>query len=50
MKNCLSNNIDKQLPKLNQGEGILTSNNLLKDLNLKIRKSNVVYKNESKRL
>lgn len=47
IQNHLSENQMGQIKKLNTGEAVLTSINLLKDLYIKIRKSNRSHNNET---
>lgn len=50
IRNYLTDNSFKQVPKLNQGEAILTSINLLKELHLRVEKCSRVHKNDTTRL
>lgn len=50
IRNYLSDSSLRQVPKLNQGEAIFTSINLLKDLNLKIEKCSRIHFNNTTKL
>lgn len=50
IRNYLTDNSFKQVPKLNQGEAILTSINLLKELHLKVEKCTRTHKNDTTKL
>ena len=50
VRNYLNDGTFKQISKLNQGEAVLTSINLIKDLNLQINKCSRIHFNNTTNL